>query len=311
MSEHTVIPPSQSKVNEHMLRIERILCPTDFSEFSAKAYDYAYSLARRYGAKVFVEHVIEPVTYAYPYYAFPDSVTEVYWDLSKHAEEQLRELVRAHSWNGVQPGIAVQTGSVPESILSFVDKNSVDLIVMGTHGRRGLDRVAMGSITESVLRRARCPVLAVRSPLHDFVHPEKARDPVQLRKILFCTDFSDHSKGALTYALSLAVEYNAELTLMHVLDDVAEAAELRDAIGGVVRELEQPIPAEARNWCAIKTSVRVGKPYQEIVQLALESQTDLIVMGVRGRSALDRALFGSTTERVIQLGPCPVLAVQI
>ena len=311
MSEPTVIQPSQTKVNEHMLRLQRILCPTDFSEFSAKAYDYAYSLGRRYGAKVFVEHVIQPMTYAYPYYAFPDSVTELYSDLSKHAEEQLQELVKTHSWNGVQSYVAVQTGPVPESILSFAEKNAVDLIVMGTHGRRGLNRVTMGSVTGNVLRRARCPVLAVRSPLHDFVHPERGRDPVQLRKILVCTDFSEYSNRALTYAFSLAMEYNAELTLMHVLDDVSEAAELQGVTAGVIRELERPIPAEARNWCAIKTSVRAGKPYQEIVQLALESQADLIVMGVRGRSALDRALFGFTIERVIQLGPCPVLAVHI
>ena len=105
------------------------------------------------------------------------------------------------------------------------------------------------------------------------------------------------------------MEYNADLTLLHVLEDIPGGAELRDATVKAVHELEKPIPAEARNWCSIKTSVRVGKPYQEIVQLALESQADLVVMGVRGRSPLDLALFGSTTQRVIQLGSCPVLVV--
>ena len=292
-----------------MVKIERILCPTDFSDISAKAYDYATSLARHYSAKLFLEHVVQPVTAAYPYYAFPDAVNEMYWNLSEHAGEQLREMVKTHAWNGTHPEVVVQTGMVADSILSFAAKQTVDLIVMGTHGRRGIDRLTMGSVTERVLRKAQCPVLAVRNPLHDFVTVEKGKDPVQLRKIIFCTDFSEHSTRALSYAFSLAMEYNADLTLLHVLDDIPGGAELRDATVKAVHELEKPIPAEARNWCSIKTSVRVGKPYQEIVQLALESQADLVVMGVRGRSPLDLALFGSTTQRVIQLGSCPVLVV--
>lgn len=311
MSQATETRTTQVEVNQAMLKIERILCPTDFSDFSAKAYDYAVSLARHYGSRVFLQHVIQPVTYAYPYYAFPDSVSELYWNLSEHAQEQLRDLVKSHSPNGIQSDIVVHTGPVPESILSFADKNAADLIVMGTHGRRGLDRMTMGSVTETVLRKAKCPVLAVRNPLHDFVTAEKGRDAIQLRKLLFCTDFSEHSLRALSYAFSLAMEYNAELTLLNVLEEIEDAAKLRDTTAETIRELEKPIPADARNWCAIKTSVRVGKPYQEIIQLALESQADLIIMGVRGRSPLDLALFGSTTQRVIQLGPCPVLAVHI
>jgi nucleotide-binding universal stress UspA family protein len=309
MSQATQTGSTRVEVNQAMLKIERILCPTDFSDFSAKAFDYAVSLARHYGSRVFLQHVIQPVTYAYPYYAFPDSVSELYWNLSEHAQEQLRNLVKSHSPNGIQSEIVVHTGPVPESILSFAEKNAADLIVMGTHGRRGLDRMTMGSVTETVLRKAKCPVLAVRSPLHDFVTGDKGRDSVQLRKLLFCTDFSEHSARALSYAFSLAMEYNAELTLLNVLEDIEDAAMLRDSTAETIRELEKSIPADARNWCAVKTSVRVGKPYQEIIQLALESQSDLIIMGVRGRSPLDLALFGSTTQRVIQLGPCPVLAV--
>src|SRR5579863_3650087 len=306
MSQATETRSTPVEVKQAMLKIERILCPTDFSDFSAKAFDYAASLARHYGARVYLQHVIQPATYAYPY-----SVSELYWNLSEHAQEQLRDLVKTHTPNGIQSEIIVHTGPVPESILSFAEKNAADLIVMGTHGRRGLDRMTMGSVTETVLRKAKCPVLAVRSPLHDFVSAEKGRDLVQLRKLLFCTDFSEHSIRALSYAFSLAMEYNAELTLLSVLEDVEDAGELRDATAQTIREMEKPIPADARNWCSIKTSVCVGKPYQEIIQLALESQADLIVMGVRGRSPLDLALFGSTTQRVIQLGPCPVLAVHI
>jgi nucleotide-binding universal stress UspA family protein len=294
-----------------MLQIERILCPMDFSEFSARAYDYAQSLAKHYGARLYVEHVVQPLTITYPYYPFPDAVNDTYWNVSEQAEGQLRELVNSHTPNAIKPELVIERGTVSQAILAFSEKESVDLIVMGTHGRQGLDHLAMGSVAEKVLRKARCPVLAVRRPAHHFVVPGHAQDPVQLRKLLFCTDFSEHSHRALTYAVSLAIEYNAELTLLHVLEHLPGADELEEETGRVIQRLESPFSSEARNRCLIKSVVRVGRPYQEIIQLALETHSDLVIMGVRGRNALDLALFGSTTHRVLQLGSCPVLAVRL
>src|SRR5215472_5001754 len=202
------------------MNFERIVCPVDFSEYSGKAYDYAYSLAKHYGAKLFVEHVVQPLQAAYPYYAFPEAtLRDTCSQLSTDAENGLRELVKTHPRNGLQPECVIRQGFPWESILSFAEERSADLIVMGTHGRRGLDRLTMGSVTERVLRKARCPVLAVRKPAHDFVEPDSASDCVHLRKILLCTDFSDYAQKALSYAFSLATEYNAALTLLHVLED--------------------------------------------------------------------------------------------
>ncbi len=220
-------------------------------------------------------------------------------------------MVKSHTRNGIQPEFVVDRGTVSEAILSFSEKESVDLIVMGTHGRQGVDHLTMGSVAEKVLRKARCPVLAVRRPAHDFVILGHEQDPVQLHRILFCTDFSEHSDRALSYAISLAMEYNAELTLLHVLEHLPDPNDLETETEKIIQRLEAPIPSEARNWCTIKSVARVGRPYQEIIQLALEAHTDLVIMGVRGRSALDLALFGSTTHRVLQLGPCPVLAVRL
>jgi nucleotide-binding universal stress UspA family protein len=294
------------------MNIERIVCPVDFSEYSARAYDYAYSLARHYGAKLLVEHVVQPLQAAYPYYAFPEATLQDTWShLSTDAEKGLQELVRTHSRNGVQPECTIRQGFPWQAILSFAEEKSADLIVMGTHGRRGLDRLTMGSVTERVLRKARCPVLAVRKPAHDFVEPDSKTDCVHLRKILLCTDFSDHARHAFSYACSLATEYNAELTLLHVLEDSGGQKFLQEATATAVKELEKLVPSEVPNWCKVKSLVRAGKPYQEIIQLAQEEQSDLIIVGVRGRNALDLALFGSTTYRVIQLGSCPVLAVHV
>jgi len=294
------------------MNFERIVCPVDFSEYSGKAYDYAYSLAKHYGAKLFVEHVVQPLQAAYPYYAFPEAALQDTWSqLSIDAENGLRELVKGHTRNGLQPECIIRQGFPWESILSLAEERSADLIVMGTHGRRGLDRLTMGSVTERVLRKARCPVLAVRKPAHDFVEPDSTSDCVHLRKILLCTDFSDYAQKALSYAFSLATEYNAALTLLHVLEDSGSEKVLQEATANAMKELEKLVPADIPNWCTVKSLVRSGKPYQEIVQLAQEEQADLIIAGVRGRNALDLALFGSTTYRVIQLGSCPVLAVHI
>ena len=293
-----------------MLKIERILCPVDFSEFSTKAYQYAYSLSQHYEAKLFVEHVIEPLAVTFPYDGFTEVLDRIYKDLGSAARHRLQELVENHGPKGFQPEMIVHWGLIANAILLFAEQKAADLIVMGTHGRQGLDRLTVGSVTEKVLRKSRCPVLAVRKPAHDFVQPGQD-SPVALRKILFCTDFSENSDLALDYALSLAAEYSSELTLLHVMEDVPASSDVTTATADLVRRLDEPIPPEVRKWCTIRSAVRIGKPYQQIVQMAMEGQIDVVVIGVRGRNALDLAVFGSTTQRVIQLGTCPVLVVPI
>ena len=293
-----------------MLRIEKILCPVDFSEYSAKAFDYARSLAQHYGAALLLQHVVQPLTSTYPYYAFPEAINEVFWQLESSAEEKLSELAAGFAESGFEIKRFVHKGTAPECILAFAESQGTDLIVMGTHGRHGFDHLAMGSVTEKVLRKAHCPVLVVRRPTHDFVNLADSDDPVRLKKILYCTDFSEYADRAFTYALSLAMEYNAELTLLHVLED-PPVDDLQEAIANATRRLDELTPSEAGDWCKVHTTVRIGKPYQQVLQVELENETDLVVMGVRGRNAVDLALFGSTAHRVIQLGSSPVLAVHI
>ena len=292
-----------------MLKIERILCPTDFSDFSERAYDYASSLARHYHAELHLLHVVRPVIIGYPEYAIPDSVNEFYGELREHAEEQLREFAKVRGEPGLQTIVTVEEGVVTESIIDFARENSIDMVVMGTHGRRGFQRLTLGSVTERVLRRAGCPVLVVRRPVHGLVAPGNGAEAVHLRKILFCSDFSECSERALKYALSLAAEYKSELSLLHVLEHPPALQERDAERASALRRLEENIPEELRSGGAIKPVVRQGRPYEEIIKLAEEDQSDLVVVGVRGRNALDLAVFGSTTHRVIQLGPCPVLAI--
>jgi nucleotide-binding universal stress UspA family protein len=293
-------------IGSDTMRVDRILCPVDFSEFSATAYEYAYSLSRQYKAKLFVLHVMEPVVSVYRGILVPSLVEEIYSRQDSDAREQIRKLESTYAGKGVASEVVIQVGLVADSILSFVKARDVDLVVVGTHGRRGLDRLMMGSVAERVLRRATCPVLAVRERVSTFVSPGSVHEPVRLQKLLCCVDFSETSPRALEYAFSLALQYQAEITLLHVV----EKSELHaDEQNQALSCIEDLIPVEARNWATLVPVVRAGKPYERIIEHATQAHTDLIVMGVRGRNALDLALFGSTTHRVIQLGPCPVLVV--
>jgi nucleotide-binding universal stress UspA family protein len=132
-----------------------------------------------------------------------------------------------------------------------------------------------------------------------------------LNRILSCTGFSEDSDRALNYAISAAAEYDAELTLLHVLEESPSPAKTEEAIAVATERLYKLIPPERRKTLKIKTAVRTGKPYREIIRFAQEAQTDLVTMGVHGRGALDLAVFGSTTYRVMQLGPCPVLVSHV
>lgn len=162
------------------------------------------------------------------------------------------------------------------------------------------------------MRTASCPVLAVCQPPRDSTATGKEQSHGhRLYRILYCTDFSENSDPALSYAMSAAEEYDAELTLLHVLEEVSSPAKSEKAMSAATERLEKLIPPEGRKSLKIKTAVRRGKPYRQIIQFAVEAKIDMVAMGVRGRGALDLAVFGSTTYRVLQLGPCPVLVAHV
>src|SRR5262249_43088813 len=290
-----------------MLKIENILCPTDFSEFSDRACEHAHSFARQFGAKLFVLHVAEPFVPIHPGHISPSLIDQIYAQQIADAEEKVRELAGRQNWNDVKHEVVLERGGVADAILRFVEAKNIDLIAMGTHGRRGLDRLVLGSVTERILRTARPPVLAV----HSLPQGSGARgESVQFRKILFCTDFSDNSPRALEYAFLLACKYKAEISLLHVIERPEGGKDLEAEKRKVLQQLQAVVPQNVQNCATVEPAVLAGKTYEKLLEHAAEMQTDLIVMGVRGRNALDLALFGSTTQRVIQLGQWPVLVVR-
>jgi nucleotide-binding universal stress UspA family protein len=293
-----------------MLHIERILCPVDFSEIAASTYDSAQLLARQYGATLFLQHVVEFNLPYYEYYAPSAYLAELQQTIREKAEKKLQEFAKSNTRDGVHPECIVSEGWVTGAVLSLAAAQKVDLIVLGTHGVTGVDRGALGSVADKVLRKAHCPVLVSRRRERRGAAPDDAQDVIQLHRAVYCTDFSDPSQRALEYALSVAAEYGAELTLLHVVEDAQSPARLDKAVTSATKRLESLIQPKRGKTAGIKTLVRVGRAYEQIIEHASEVQADLIIMAVRGRNALDLAVFGSTTYRVIQLGPCSVLAAR-
>src|SRR5208282_3480897 len=226
-----------------MLEIKLILCPIDFSEFSVWAYRHALSLAEHYRAKLVAQHIVELWRYPYADYAASAGDYEGFCRaLREGGREQLREFVKKHNHGEIQPELVVHQGTAPDCILSFAQAQKTDLIVMGTHGRRGYDRLVLGSVTNRVMRRAPCPVLAICKPPHEAVATAMATGEERgrvhhLSRILFCTDFSENSERALNYALSVRAEYDAELTLLHVLEGVPRSAKMEEAVATAMEQL--------------------------------------------------------------------------
>lgn len=296
------------------LEIKLILCPIDFSESSVRAYRHALSVAGHYRAKVAALHVVDlsrhpSLSFAATAGLYEESCRAFFDD----SEEQLQKFVKRHTNSEIQPELSVELGNVPDTILSFAHARNAHLIVMGTHGQRGYDRLMLGSVTDRVMRTSPRNVLVVCKPPHKSTAGVDDRGPqvYHLSRILFCTDFSESSERALKYAISVTSEYDAELILLHVLEKIPRPARAAEAIAAATERLEKLIPTEERKTFKIATAVRIGKAYEQIIQFALESQIDLAMMGVRGRDALGLAVFGSTTHRVMQLGPCPVLVAHV
>jgi nucleotide-binding universal stress UspA family protein len=298
-----------------MISITRILCPVDFSGHSRLALDYATALARWYEAEVVAFHAYAVATVPATIGAFP-AATSVGLPLTR--EEILRDLdvfVRPVHAAQVPARTIVTTGSAAHSILELAEKLPASLIVMGTHGASGFERLMLGSVTEKVLRKASCPVLVV--PRHADAPSGK---PIVFRRILCAVDFSPCSRKAVSYALSLAEEAGGALTFLHVVEGFDDepvttvhfnVPEYRQHLERAAAErLAELVPSETRTWCECRTVVRGGKAYREILQSAKAMEADLIVVGVRGRNAVDLALFGSTTNHVVRGAECPVLTVR-
>ncbi len=299
-----------------MLTLRRILIPTDFSSPSEEALDIALELAALFDAELHVLHAV--VLHADdpndPAHHFPD-VEELRRRLERIADERMSSALERRTSAAARVVRSQRRGiSTAPVVLEYAEEIDADLIVMSTHGRRGLEHVLLGSVTEEVVRLARCPVLTVRAG-------SRPAGDRRIRAILVPVDFSPHARTALSTARALAAVTGSELRALHVFERPihpeiyiggmpvetpefpAVERSLREALETFVREAPGP---------PVETSLHVmeGRALTGILDFASENEVDLIVITTHGLTGMAHVLIGSVTEKVVRRAPCPVLTLK-
>lgn len=288
-----------SQAKPSRIAIHNILLVTDFSPVAQGALPYAVSLAQRYGATLFLLHVLPTEDSMAAGEEWPRMSDEV-----RHiAESRMAGLEHSDSVQSIPHQVVIQSGDTWEVICKVLSDKKVDLMVMGTPGHGAVDRLLLGSTAENVIRHATCPVLTVgpqvgTAALKRFAH------------ILFATDFLGGSQRALDYALSLAEQDRAELTLLHVLESKpASDLEYLEWRRRDSAKLRRMVPADMDLKCSPEIAIEIGIPEQEIVRLAESEKADLIVMGCHSGDAVTTHFPWTTLHQVLQQARCPVLTV--
>ena len=300
--------------------IQRVLFPTDFSTCAEGAYRHAAWLADRFGAELHVLHVVEDESA--PERDWPEaegtghvriSLADVCQDLGlplpppshEYDPYDLIEVVEAE----------VVGRKAPDAILDYAHDEEIDLVVIGTHGRRGWRRGVLGSVAETVTRRAPCPVLTVR-PLDA---PGEGDWPP--RRVLLAADIDPYQAAvpsvSARWAAQLARVYHAPLHIVAVthqgrgaMSSTDGAAEERDQMRTALRTLADALRDDAEADLEVTVTVRTGRTADAICATAEEVRTHLLVVGTHGRDGVDRALLGSVAEALVRTAPCPVLVAR-
>jgi nucleotide-binding universal stress UspA family protein len=299
-----------------MTQINKILFPTDFSPCANQAMDHALYLANRYGATLHMLHAIvlheDDPHNAAAHFADIDEIQQRLQDL---ARIEMKAAVMER--NAVNADVVMQQRrgiSAADVILEYSGQEGIDLIVMGTHGRRGLGHLFLGSVTEQVVRCAPCPVLTLR----ERESPHAVRT---IGRILVPVDYSDHAEHAIGYARRIAAAYGAGLDLLHVVDEAPRPG-FYDEVGFSLDVIEADIEKKARTEMIrlygsspgpdvdVRYHTIVGRAGEEIVRFAEEAGVDLIVIATHGLSGIGHLLMGSVAEKVVRLAPCPVFTVK-
>ena len=289
------------------VNLKSILFLTDFSGPSAAALPFALSIARSYGATVHAAHVVLPSPYTY---MTPNASTVLLEDQEDMAKAEM-EKVEAQLM-GVPRETIIERGMALWPVLSeMLMKDDVDLIVLGTQGRTGLQKVLLGSSAEEVFRRSPVPVLTIGPTVQDGAH-----NAGRFRCVLFATDLKVAAPAAAAYAVSLAQENQARLVLLHVLRKPANRKGDKSderSVAEALHHLHELVPADAELWCGPEAFVQHGEPAEQILAVAKETKAELIVLGahgLEGMAAVSSHLARATAYKVVASAPCPVLTVR-
>jgi nucleotide-binding universal stress UspA family protein len=285
--------------------LKNILFATDYSPAANAALPYVTGIARRYGSKVYAVHVRAPEVYGT---ALPES-----WPVLAEAAEKLGQ--------EEAEGLKKRLGDVPHEVLigegdvwgvisRIIRERDIDLVVVGTRGRTGIGKVLLGSVAEAIFRQSPCPVLTVGPRT-----TEDADRLLEMKEILHATDFSRACHAATPYAISLAQENQARLTLLHVIEKPAagDLVQPADYVEATLRRLREMVPPEAELWCEPEVHVEQGAPAEKILEVAERRNADLIVLGMRRTEApigVATHLARATAHKIVSHAACPVLTVR-
>lgn len=322
------------------VQLKKIMCAVDFSDFTDETLAYSIALCRDFHAKLILAHIVTEVNTSFLHSEIAINRAELQDEYISNAQELLGDLAKEIT---IEYEILIRKGDPAEEISRLALLEEIDLLITATHGKSGIKRLLIGSVTEKLIKILHCPLLVLRSKKHDFISPGDYK--IRLKKILVGCDFSPDSKLAFNYGLSLAQEYQAELYLTHIIkptehielkssdyinvipgnyvhwrtSDYFEMQKkvtqenqkkMKELCSRLERQLYYMIPEECQNWCTPQTILLTGEPYKELTKYAKEQEIDIIVLGISGHTLLDKLLVGSTTDRVIRQAPCPVLAVR-
>jgi nucleotide-binding universal stress UspA family protein len=293
-----------------MRAIRQILCATDLSPASEPAWDEAQALALACGAELLLFHVVAPGGYPAEGLVPPRLHRELVDSVHREAHEGMGRLLEHVAEPFLKVRSRIQEGSPAAAILDVAREEQADLIVVGTHSRTGLERVALGSVADRVIRQAACPVVTVRAGASPI--------PPAIRRIAYATDFSATARAAWPWVVTLADATGAMVDLMHVtLQPVPDRDLPLETLDRMARLLHEEGQARAEQFLEAsafprdRVTIRVGRGVvgDEIVHWARARAADLIVLGTHGRSGLARWMLGSVALHTVQAAPCPVFTV--
>ncbi|MGD0468350.1 MAG: universal stress protein [Terriglobales bacterium] len=288
------------------VKLQNILFATDFTPSSQLALSYAIDLAHSYDAEVYSVNVL-------PHMPFVEAVQPDPEETRLLAKQKLAALVGSESFKGIRHKELIEQGEVVEVISKLVWKYDIDLIVIGTCGRKGLEKLLLGSVAEEVFRNAECPVLTVGP------HATRWEIDGKLWHILFATDFGPESVHGLPYAISLAEENRARLTLLHVAPEPGVAlpepepgampvVDPCEVVASTEKQLRALVPGGTQLWHEPEYMVEFGPPAETIVKIAA-GRADMIVLGVKRPAALTKHLGAGVAYKIACEATCPVLSV--
>jgi nucleotide-binding universal stress UspA family protein len=277
------------------IKLDTIVIATDFSRASQRAFEVASQLASRYQASLVISHVMSPLSAAPMTGAESRQIEVDSWV----ARQKLSVLADRPHARGLDVRTTVALGAIGDEVLGIINQQKADLLVVGTHGGLGLEKLMMGSVAEALFRSSPVPVITVG--------PRSGNVQLPFKKILFAADLSGRDLRAAQYATSIAEEDDAEIAFLHVLSHKdAERAEAWNEGGERLREL---VPVDAEEWCRPVFLVDSGDAAEKILGRAHEISADLIVLSVKTPLMGDHANW-SIASKVVRESSCPVLTVR-